>query len=226
MFKVKITPKFMSVFIAAVLFFHFAPVTTWAATLKTEAGTEKFENVTLLKSTTLDQNEKDKSVMTLVSHGMRKKAVFGLVPVRVYVLQFLAAHPEKLVKTESGVLASLKAAGPIQLRLTFTRDLPGSKIADAFKDGLEANKVNVKKLSLELEQVLREIQTMEEFKKGESFSVTASWKDSQATIYLEDPKGTLKSITGPQEFAEQFLSIWFGHPSDNLLGTLKKELVK
>ncbi len=192
-----------------------------AITIKAEPTTEKFEDVTLLKSSSVDS-----TVLTIVSHGMRKKAVFGLVPVRVYVLQLLAAHPEKLIKSEDGILASLETAGPVQLHLTFSRDLPGSKIADAFKEGLEVNKVNVKKLSLEMEQVLKEISAMQEFKKGESFSVTTIWNGPQATIHLEDPKGIIKSITGPKEFAEQFLSIWFGKASDGKLNDLKKELIK
>lgn len=220
--KSLLSAKILSVFIAVTCSFSLAS----AITITPEPTAEKFEDVAVLKSSTIELSEKESVNLTNVSYGMRKKAVFGLVPVRVYVLQFLAAHPEKLVKTTDGILGSLEAAGPVQLFLTFSRDLPGPKISDAFKEGLETNKVNVKKLSLEMQQVLTEISAMQEFKKGESFAVTVIWNGPQATIHLQDPKGTLKSITGPKEFAEQFLSIWFGKASDGKLNDLKKELIK
>jgi Chalcone isomerase-like len=219
--------NFMSVFIALTTFIMFqVSSVTYAVTIKSEPTAEQFEDAAILKSARLEMSDKEKFDLAYVSHGLRKKAVFGLVPVRVYVIQLLAAQPGKLVKNEDEFLKSLKTAGPVQLHITFLRDLPGSKISEAFKEGLESNKVNVKHLNPEMEQVLKEISGMNEFKKGESFSVSVYWKDKLATIYLQDPKGEIKTITGPEEFAEQFLSIWFGKPSDGKLKDLKKALIK
>lgn len=217
--------KSLSVFLAFA-----STLLTWnsdsvAFSLKTEKSTETFEEITLLKNSTINF---DKTPLTLnrVSYGLRKKAVFGLVPVRVYTLELLAAKPEQIKKTDDGILKSLKEAGPIQLEINFLRDLPGSKVSEAFKEGLEANKINVKKLSVELQQVLKEISEISEFKKHSSFSVVISWEQSQATVYLQQPEHEVKSVTGPSEFAEQFLSIWFGQPADRKLGDLKKDLIK
>ncbi len=196
-----------------------------AVSIQTEETKEIFEDVHLLDNAVLNI-EATQTKIKKVSHGLRKKAVFGLVPVRVYVLQLLAAHSEKLIKTEEGILKSLKEAGPVVLQITFLRDLPGSKISDAFKDGLESNKVNVKSLSPELEQVLKEISNIKEFKSNESFSIAVTWNDKKATVYLQQAGSDIKTVTGPSEFAEQLLSIWFGTPSDGKLGDLKKNLIK
>ncbi|OFZ32160.1 MAG: hypothetical protein A2622_13910 [Bdellovibrionales bacterium RIFCSPHIGHO2_01_FULL_40_29] len=185
---------------------------------------EKFEDMPLMKSRTLVAAETSIELKD-VSHGLRKKAIFGLVPVRVYTAQFFAANPEKLVRTEDGFLASLKEAGPIQLRLTFLRDLPGQKIADSFKDGLEANKISTKTMSPELAKVMSEVTAIKQFSKETSYSITAVWKGNQASLLLEDPT-EIKSITGNQEFADHFFAIWFGKPADGKLADLKKELIK
>lgn len=185
---------------------------------------EKFEETTLLKSRNILADEQN-TELTEVSHGLRKKAIFGLVPVRVYVTQLLAAKPNKLVKNDAGFLTSLKEAGPVQLYMTFLRDLPGQKVADSFKEGLEANKINPKKLSPELTAVMNEVAGIQEFKKGQSFSITAFWKDNQPTLLLEDGQ-QIKVISGSGQFIEQIFSIWFGKPADLKLAELKKVLLR
>ncbi len=185
---------------------------------------EKFENVPMMLSRTLVAGDVSTELKS-VSFGLRKKAVFGLVPVRVYTLQLLAAHPEKLVKTEDGFLASLKDAGPVQMRMTFLRDLPGQKIADSFKEGLEANKINTRSMSPELAAVMSEVAGIKQFSKDESFSITAVWKNNQASLLLEDPI-QIKTFTGTPALAENILSIWFGKPADTKLKDLKFALIK
>ena len=164
--------------------------------------------------------------MKAVSHGLRKKAVFGLVPVSVYVLQLLAAKPEKLVKTEDGFLASLKEAGPIQLHLTFLRDLPGEKISTSFKEGLEANDIKASALSKELSQILKEISGISEFKEGQSFSLTFNWNGEKANVLMTDATLKVKQISGEKQFANDLLSIWFGQTADTRLEDLKKNLIR
>lgn len=219
----------LTVFLALALGFAFSAQAT--VTIKTEAASEKFEDVTLLKKATLEIDS-TKSELNQVSHGLRKKAVFGLVPVRVYVLELLASNASKLDKTEDGFLKSLPASGPVILHITFLRDLPGTKISEAFKEGLEKN--GIKTLTPELEQVLKVISEIKEFKKNESFSIAVSWKEvekdkvksTEATVYLQQTGGEIKSVSGSPVFAENFLSIWFGQPSDSRLGDLKKSLIK
>lgn len=205
-----------------------APAPTESAPINYQINTvsseEKFEETPIAKSRTLIAGEKSTELKS-VNVGLRKKAVFGLVPVRVYVAQFFAATPEKLVKSEDGILASLKEASPVQLRLTFLRDLPGTKIADSFKEGLEANKINVRNLSGELSQVMNIVTAISEFKKGDSFSITGTWSATSSTLILESST-EIKVITGTPELATEIFSIWFGRPADGKLGELKKALIK
>lgn len=213
--------RLLTVFLALTLGFSFS--THAAVTIKTETAAEKFEDVTLIEKATLEIDT-TKSELKKVSHGLRKKAVFGLVPVRVYVLELLASNAAKLDKTEDGFLKSLSASGPVLLHITFLRDLPGPKISDAFKEGLESN--GIKTLSPELEKVLKEISEIKEFKKNESFSIAVSWKEKEASIFMQQTGGAIKTVSGASEFAENFLSIWFGKPSDGRLGDLKKSLIQ
>lgn len=197
-----------------------------SATLKTETTTNLFEGAKIIKDAFLQNDDKSEASMTTVSYGLCKKAVFGLVPLNVYVMQFLAAKPEKLVKTEEGILESLKDAGPIHLHLTFLRSLPGEKISASFKEGLHANKVDTKSLSPALAQILTEVSSISNFKDGETFSITIHWASDKAIVYLTDAALRMKTFTGDKMLAQQLLSIWFGKSADNQLADLKKTLIK
>lgn len=214
----------LTVFLAVTLQDNFAQ----AVFLKQTAGTEVFEKKTLLKSVSIAEDDKTEVAMSPVSHGLRKKTVFGLVTVNVYVMQLLAAQPTKLVHTEAGFLDSLKEAGPIHMNLTFVRDLSGEKISSSFKEGLEANGVQPSAMGPELTQVLKEISAIKEFKDGETFSISVGWSGDKATVYLmgADAAAKIVSITGPETFAKQLLSIWFGKAADSRLEDLKRTLIK
>lgn len=213
----------MTVFLAALL--SFTPA--HAVLLKETAGAETFENKPLIAKATLLEDDKTEVSMSPVAHGLRKKTVFGLVTVNVYTLQFMAAQPEKIMKDDAKVLASLKEAGPIHLRLTFMRDLPGEKISESFKDGLKANNIDVAQLGPEMTQILKEISSIKAFKENNIFSITVSWAaGDKATVYLASEGAKIISISGSAGFADQLLSIWFGKPADPRLADLKKALLK
>lgn len=161
-----------------------------------------------------------------VSYGIRKKKVFGLATVRVYVVEFLASKPENLVKDEDGILASLKNAEVTQLKLTLVRDISGKKIKSSFHEALEHNGVDLKKPSEELSEVLEEIGEIEEFKENQSFTITILWDKGTATMVLQKPNGKTETIKGPDQFATDLMSIWFGKPADDKLADLKKVLIK
>lgn len=214
----------MTVFLAVLFQVNFSH----AVLLKQTAGTEVFEKKTLLKTVTIAEDDKTEVAMSPVSHGLRKKTVFGLVAVNVYVLQLLAAKPDKLVRTEAGFLDSLKEAGPIHMNLTFLRDLSGEKISASFKEGLEANGVQSSTMGPELTQALKEISAIKEFKEGQSFSISVGWAGDRATVYLDGADTGVKvvSIMGSETFAKQLLSIWFGKAADSRLEDLKRALIK
>lgn len=194
-----------------------------AQTLTTNVGDDKYDSYSLAKSADL-KIEKETFSLKAVSHGIRKKKLFALLPVKVYYAEFLAAKPEALVKSDSEVLASLKAAGPVQLRLTMLRDLPAKKISDSFIDALKANNVAVD--TGEMKTVMDHISTMSEFKKGEIFSIVGHTKDDKGWLYLQKPNGEIITVTGSAQLVEQMFSIWFGKPVDDKLAELKKELLK
>lgn len=189
------------------------------------ASPTDFEDVKLNEKTTLNIKGNKTDLMP-VSYGIRKKKVFGLATVKVYVLEFLSAQAGNLNRHEEKILSSLKTAGPIQLKLTLSRDLAGKKISDSFREALEHNGVDIKNPSKELNEVLTLVEGIKEFTKGETFSLIFSWKDSTATLYAQLPDQTIKTVSGPEQFASDLLSIWFGKPVDDKLADLKKSLLK
>jgi hypothetical protein len=215
--------KVVTVFLAVLFTASFSQ----AILLKTETTAKVFEDAKLVNSVVLVNDDKTEVPMKAVSHGLRRKTVFGLLTVNVYVMQLLAANPDKLVKDEKKFLDSVKNAGPVQLQFTFLRDLPGDKISSSFKEGLEANgvKTDDKSIGLELGTALKEINNIKEFKKGQNFAITFTWTGDNATVYLTDPTARIVSISGPRAFADQLLSIWFGKAADSRLEDHKKTMI-
>jgi hypothetical protein len=164
--------------------------------------------------------------LKMVNHGIRKKKVFGLATVKVYVVEFFAADPSKLDKTEDGILNSLKKAGAVELKLTMSRDLAGTKITSSFKEALEHNGLDINNLSKEMSELMTELSSVKEFEKGQSFSLLATWKDTTATLFIKRADGSIKTITGNEVFATDLFAIWFGKPADDKLAELKKSLIK
>lgn len=194
-----------------------------AQTLTTNVGDKKYDTYSLANSADL-KVDKDTVNLKPVSHGIRKKKFFAILPVKVYYAELLAAKPEALVRADSEVLGSLKAAGPVQLRLTMLRDLPAKKISDSFVDALKANDVAVD--SGDMKTVLGHISEMNEFKQGEIFSIVGHTKDDKGFLYLQKPNGEIITVSGSAQLVEQMFSIWLGKPVDDKLAELKKELLK
>lgn len=213
----------LTVFLAFTAIAHSANAVTLRQTL---SDTNLFHGHPMIQTSTLSADGRPDVSLQPVSHGLRKKAVFGLVAVNVYSLQLLAAKPDKLVKTEDGILVSLKEAGPVQLNLVFMRNIPGDRISESFKEGLAANKIDTKNLSAELANVFREIEAMKEFKNNGRFTLTFEWGADSSSVHLSDGSNPVKTVTGSPAFAGQLLSIWFGTPADSKLGELKKSLIK
>ena len=171
-------------------------------------------------------NQGKSTELKMINHGMRKKKVFGLATVKVYMLEFFAADPTQLNKSEDGILGSLKKAQPVELKLSMERDLSGKKITDSFKEALEHNGVDINNLSKEMSELISELSTVKEFEKGQSISLLATWKDANATLFVKRADGTIKTITGNEAFVTDLFAIWFGKPADDKLADLKKLLIK
>jgi hypothetical protein len=196
-----------------------------AQSITSTPSEQTFEDVKLTDSVLLDDSG-TKTSLKNVSHGLRKVKKFGLVTVSVYVLEVFAKNPSSLVKTNEGILSSLKTAGPVQLKLTLARDLKGSQISDSFKDALKANDIDTANTTTELTAVLKAVNEITKFKQGEVFSLTAEWKDTTATLYIQRPDQSIQKVTGPEKFVNDLFSIWFGKPVDDKMEDLKKTLLK
>lgn len=206
----------------------FTAAFAYKTTITHQTSDTVFEDVKIASSSKLETSTGHIELKP-VNYGIRKKKVFGLATVRVYVVEFLAAAPNLLNKSEDKILSSLKSAGSVQLRLTMSRDLAGSKIVESFNEALAVNSVDTQNLSPELKQLMAELSSVSEFKTGDTFSLLASWKDvaeGNATLYIQKPDGQVKTITGQEQFVMDLFSIWFGKPADDRLGALKKVLLK
>lgn len=183
------------------------------------ASTEMFEGVQLAALSKVGGAD-----LKAVSHGIRRKKVFGLVSVDIYVAEFYALAPEKIQKTDDQILNSLPAAGPVQIKLTLLRDLSGSDISKSFKEALKENDVDLSNPVTGLSDLMTEVETIKSFKKGEVFSLSADW--SSNFIVVQKPDLTLKNISADGENLKKLFSIWLGKPVDEKMNDLKKSLLK
>lgn len=191
--------------------------------IETILDSKKFEDVQLAKSRTVTIGDK-KYELKRVTHGLRKKALFGMIPVRVYVMELFVADPSKLDKSPMNFLYSLKKAGPVQIRLTFLVDVAGEKMAAAFRDGLEANGISLTRLPPELTALMKDVTEMKKFKNGETLGFTGVWNDGKSNLVFDDVKNP-RTIEGGEVFMQHVFSIWFGRTSDAKLADLKEQMM-
>jgi len=98
-------------------------------------------------------------------------------------------------------------------------------MSESFKEALKINGVDLEK-NIELTTLLKALIDIEKIKAGEVFSVTASWLDGSANIFIQRPDQTIQKISGPEKMVTDLFSIWFGQPADAKLEDLKKTLLK
>lgn len=161
-----------------------------------------------------------------VSHGIRRKKVFGIATVDVYVAEFYALTPEKIQKSDDQVLNSLSMAGPVQIKLTLKRELSGSDISKSFKEALKENDVDLSKPVAGLSDLMTEVESIKSFKKGEVFAISGDWSNNQQRIVIQRPDGSTKTITADDASLKKLFSMWLGKPVDDKMNDLKKNLLK
>lgn len=183
-----------------------------------------FEGVTL--SPTSQLATATPAVLKEVSHGIRRKKVFAIATVDIYVAEFYAFNPDKVQKSDDEVLNSLPTAGPVQIKLTLKRDLSGSDITKSFKEALKENDVDLSQTVEGLSDLMTEIDTLKSVKKGEVFALTADWRDNQYNIHVIKPDHTMKTIAANDMALKKLFSIWLGKPVDDKMYDLKKNLLK
>lgn len=192
------------------------------------AETVKFEGVEL--PTLVQLKSSTPTELKSVSYALRKKKVFAILPVSIYVAHFLAADPTKLNKTPDGILNSLKTAGPVQMRLILKRGLSGSDISGSFKEALKKNGVDFGAADTSgfqgLPELMQEIDKVKSVKEGDVFSLTADWSGGMTQIWVESPGAEPKSISANDQSLQKLFSIWFGEPVDDKMKDLKSRLLE
>lgn len=162
------------------------------------------------------------SSLELVGNGIRTKTVI-LFNVNVYEAQFL-------VSNKAAFMSALKAGTPMdalgktdkaELRLKFLRDVSAGKISTSFRDGLEANKVDLK--SPNMKAFLKVVVDSPEFTEGQTVVLTGDIKTGN--IIYKDTAGKTTTMTVGTKDVLNLFSIWFGHPADGGLEKLKSELL-
>ena len=177
------------------------------------------------KATNLTYEAEEFTLMPAAS-GLRKRKVFALVNVKFYFAEFLAAQPQKLVKTETEILPSIKNSQPIEMKLTLIRDIPNNQIIDYFSEAFKANDITEANYSPAVKQFFEELKVIKQLNKNDVFSFIGLWKKDKTILILQFPDKTTKTIEGDLQFLNQIYSIWFGEPADDKLKALKKELLK
>jgi hypothetical protein len=196
-------------------------LTTNAALLKTEAGTNKTENISLSSAATTNV-EGENVKLSHVGAGLRaKKVVF--VNVKVYVGELLTSDLATFKKADA--LSSVKDQKAIAIQLHFLRDVDAENVQKSFKEALAANSVNVDDASVK--QFLDAVSKGGEAKQGKSLTILGTrLKDGSEKISYETTSGTVSEIKGTSGLIEKVFSIWLGKPADDGVAELKKSILK
>jgi hypothetical protein len=202
------------------LFYSF---TSSASLLIPEGPTENFEKVRLSPFATVDiQNEKIR--LTALGAGLRSKKI-AFINIRVYVAQFLASSPEKIKRSDSEALSSLKEQKAVAIQLHFLRDVEMDKVLKSFKEAMAVNHIDSEEPNLK--GILNAIKSEGEVKDGQTLTLVGSHLGGGSEmITIESGAGKVTEFKGAPGLIEKVFSIWLGQPSDDGVAQLKRKLLK
>jgi hypothetical protein len=195
------------------------PPSATAAVLSCTPGSTEIEGVKVCAGARL---ESPAISLGLVGAGLRYKKV-AFIKAKVYVGEFFADSPAKIVKTFDGALASLAAEKVVAIRLTFVRDVDGEKVSNGFKEALEENKVQLD--SAEVRQFLGAVTSGGAVKEKQALTVVGDKRGTKEAVSYENAAGKLVNITGEPGFVQNIFSIWLGKIDDSGLENLKNEIL-
>ena len=186
---------------------------------------KNIHDITPTKATNLTYEAEEFTLLPAAA-GLRKRKVFALVHVKFYFAELLAAQPQKLIKTETEILPSLKNSQPVEMKLTLIRDVPNNQIIDYFTEAFKANEITEANYSPAIKLFFEELKNLKQLNKNDVFSFIGLWKKDKTILILQFPDKKTKMIEGDLQFLNQIYSIWLGEPADDKLKALKKELLK
>jgi len=176
---------------------------------QTELGTQEVEGVKLFKSLTLTLDGKITPLHPIAA-GLRKKKIV-LFWAKVYVIQFFASGE------------NLEGSPVSAISLTLKRDLTSTQIREGFGHSLKTNGYDLD--SPDFKPIADALRTLGNLKDGSTLWIgLAKNPDESGTIYLENAKGDLQNIVVKPGVIGQFMSIWWGKPSDSGMEALQEEL--
>ena len=154
--------------------------------------------------------------LKLTGAGVRiKKVVF--VNIKAYVL---ASYLQDSTGLAANPMAVIDRNPVKALRLTFLRDISGSRMQDAFKDSLAENgyKPDDSTYGPILKQIAEDVK-----EKSTLDIVELPFKGDEDVLVFQYPDR--KVTTKGKGIASAFWKIWFGKPADGELQDLKNEIV-
>lgn len=186
-----------------------------AYAIKKVDSTQKAHDVTLTESMELDEFESVK--LKAVAHGLRNKKV-ALMNFKVYVGELLMPMDTTWSKKADDFLK----ASPAGFSMSLLRDVPASKMMDAFTDSLKENKVDT--ASEPVKAFLAAVKKVGDLKEKDTFIIARKKTDKTDQVILLIPGRAKEIVSGPVGWSDGILKIWGGAPSDSGLEKLQKEL--
>lgn len=161
--------------------------------------------------------------LKLTGTGLSAKKV-GVSRVKVFVLQYFSEHPEKLVRTETGALASVKDLGHTAIKLTFIRNVDSTMVHDAINDYLTNNIPSSEygQYKSDIDTMLNAIKSDDSFSYDSSITIAAN----QGNVVYENTAGriiTLNSVN--KDLTTKLFSMFIGNTKNNEEYTLKMQMI-
>lgn len=176
-----------------------------------------------------------KSSLKRVTQGLRQKKVV-LANFDVYVLQiFSNANIDfktlQAIEDDKGITPAvnqlkdaLERESPIDITMTFVRDLSSGKIVEGFEDVLNENGITRKDAGVD--QFLKSLTDLKELKDKQALSFAFQKVGEKEQIRLETNGKEVFSIQdAPKGTISKFLNIWLGKPVSGL-ENLQAQLLK
>jgi hypothetical protein len=150
---------------------------------------------------------------------------FGVSKAKIFMMQYFTENPANIVRTNDGVLGSIKDVGNTAIRITFMRNIDSNMIGETLSSSIVENisKDELPRYVNDINGITNAITSDSTFVLGDSISISA-YKN---LIVYENAKKSIYFIASKNDdITTKLFSMFFGTTTDVESSSLKAQLIQ
>ncbi len=164
------------------------------------------------------------TTLNSITYIIKKHKAFALVPVKMYLLEWLTEKPNLIKRNEWDIIPSFFQSGPHLFKITFLRNTTATQLIDSFQKTLIKNKIKESQWSDKTIEFFDLLASAKKFKTGDNLLLYFYLSNQNPVVVVQSNYFQKKIFMDTAKLSE-FLTQWFGKPEDEKFDNVQKNLL-